>query len=283
MSEPGCPRTERARRALRRARDAGTFELPPLPAIAQRVISLAADPDAGAAALATLVHRDPALAAQVLRAANSAALSGGARIVSLQQAVTRLGIRRVAEIALAASMRRDLFGAPRFAVQLERLFRHAVASGLWAKEIARTRRDNVEGAFLCGLLHRIGQALVLRNLDRLAGSDPLAPGDLAGLTEEFETDFGSALAAAWQLPPAVQAAIAHARQPERADAHGRDALVAALAGRLAESELPGSPPDQDEQLRGLTGWAALGIYPEHVEEILARRREIHEAVEACTG
>ena len=34
----------------------------------------------------------------------------------------------------------------------------------YAKEIARLRRSNVEGAFLCGLLHDIGKPVLLQTL-----------------------------------------------------------------------------------------------------------------------
>ena len=94
----------------------GSLALPPLPAVAQRVLALTSDENASSAALANLVHRDAGLASAVLWTANSAAMGGATQIASLQQAVTRLGMSEVARIAFSASMREDIFASSEYAV-----------------------------------------------------------------------------------------------------------------------------------------------------------------------
>jgi hypothetical protein len=48
-----------------------------------------------------------------------------------------------------------------------------VLTGFYTKEIARLRRRNVEIAFLCGLLHDLGKAVLLNNVDKVVGKDDL--------------------------------------------------------------------------------------------------------------
>ncbi|RMF17534.1 MAG: HDOD domain-containing protein, partial [Gammaproteobacteria bacterium] len=63
-----------------------------LPEVVHKVIQITADPESGAADLVKVIQGDQALAARVMRIANSAAYSPTASIVSLQQAIARLGM-----------------------------------------------------------------------------------------------------------------------------------------------------------------------------------------------
>ena len=51
----------------------GAIELPLLPQVATRILGMVYDPNAEAAKLAALIHQDQALAAHVIRIANSPA------------------------------------------------------------------------------------------------------------------------------------------------------------------------------------------------------------------
>src|SRR4029077_2368798 len=140
----------------------GELSLPMLPRVASQVVALVGSPTTDANRLSELIHRDPALAGQVLRIANSPAYMPRMPIVSLQQAVSRLGLNAVTEIAFAASVQSGVFRVPGWEPMLNQLWRHALASGAFAKEVARTRRLNVESAFLCGLLHAVGKPALLQ-------------------------------------------------------------------------------------------------------------------------
>ena len=80
------------------------IEVPMLPDVANQVLVLSNDPDSDAAQLAKLIQSDQSLAGHVMRIANSAAYTPNASMVSLQQAVARLGMNLITEIALAASL-----------------------------------------------------------------------------------------------------------------------------------------------------------------------------------
>jgi len=91
-----------------------SLDLPMLPKVATLVLELVNDVDSDMVTLAKLIQTDPALAGHVMRIANSAAFSTAVKMSSLQQAISRLGMRNVADIALAASMGPALFNAPGF-------------------------------------------------------------------------------------------------------------------------------------------------------------------------
>src|SRR5438876_11613876 len=71
----------------------GNFSrLPTLPEAATRAMAIAKDPNSSLARLASVIERDPALAAGILKLANSALYRRGHAVGSLHQAVVRLGV-----------------------------------------------------------------------------------------------------------------------------------------------------------------------------------------------
>lgn len=126
------------------------------------------DPDAEAAKLAELIHQDQALAAHVIRIANSPAYMTRNPVVSLQHAVSMLGMNLMSELAFSASIKGSAFKVPGWDDEVKSLWHYSLASGAYAKEIARMRRFNVESAYLCGLLHGIGRPVVLQTLVALS-------------------------------------------------------------------------------------------------------------------
>ena len=77
-----------------------TLVLPVLPQVTNNVLSLVHDADSDASSLAQLIQSDQSLASHVMRIANSAAYSPTAKMTSLQQAIARLGMQNIAEIAM---------------------------------------------------------------------------------------------------------------------------------------------------------------------------------------
>lgn len=250
---------------------AGTITVPVLPAVACAVLALLADPDADGAAIAGTIRNDPALAGHVMRVANSPLLRGGAPVVSLQQAIARLGIRRVGEIALAACLGPQLFKAPAYARLIDALWTRSVATALWAREIARQLRSNVEVAFLCGLLARIGHPVVLQAIQELLSGGREAPDEagVARLLERHGAAAGRLLAVAWHLPEAVAQTIAYI--DDRARASSAADLVALVA--VADT-FPAEPvPDAAAEAARLVehpAIEAIDLYRADAEELLQR-------------
>ena len=79
---------------LRDSALSGELKLPVLPAVAADVLACIDGDDCDAHSLAELIQRDPSLAANLLRVANSARFAPSEPIVSLNQAISRLGLGR---------------------------------------------------------------------------------------------------------------------------------------------------------------------------------------------
>jgi HD-like signal output (HDOD) protein len=81
-----------------------TLVLPTLPAIALKVRRAADDPKINLNGMADVVGQDPSLSARMIKISNSAYLGRTVKVTSTTQAVTRIGLNQVKNIATALAM-----------------------------------------------------------------------------------------------------------------------------------------------------------------------------------
>ena len=81
-----------------------TLVLPTLPEVAVRVRQAADNPDVNLAQMADVISHDPALAARMIKVANSAFMGRTVKVSNINQAVTRIGLRQIKNIATAMAM-----------------------------------------------------------------------------------------------------------------------------------------------------------------------------------
>jgi diguanylate cyclase (GGDEF)-like protein len=191
--------------------------LPSPPAVALQVIDLARDPVVSIGDLAQVISRDPALAARILRVANSAGFARRWPAVTIREAVMVVGLRTVKTLALGFSLADELRRGQGDEFDYDAVWRRAsIAAAASALIATRTGAASRGEAFLAGLLHPLGMLVLGRAYGaRYQAIFDRAAGDLATLTtlerEWLSTDHlevGAAVAGAWSIPPALRAAIA---------------------------------------------------------------------------
>ncbi len=256
--------------------DSGALELPILSDTAAKVMTLCSEASCDARRLAELIQRDQALAGHVLRVANSAAYAPSEPIVSLQQAVSRMGLSVMRDISLAIAVKGKVFSVPGFEAELRELWLHSASAGAWAKEIARLRRRNVEGAFLAGLMHDIGKPVVLQAaLD--VYREAQRPADAKALRtwlDEHHTRVGSALLEHWSMPDWMQAATLWHHDPESAPEESLEtAAMVCLADHLSHWSL-GDGKSSEDAIRSLGVLAPLSLYADDLDELFGRRDQV---------
>jgi len=257
---------------------AGPQTIAPLPRVCAQLAELTAQQATDAIQLARLIQSDPALAGEIMRVANSPALRPRTPIVSLQQAVSWLGVAEVRNIAMAVMLRGEVFVAPGHEPESEELWREAWLAGLWAKEIARERRKQVESAFLAALMHRTGAALALKILSRFEFEkrtvmDAHTFGDLV---VEFEPAFGRLLMNGWMLPKDVQEAASDWRTLGRnlQEAGHRDLAATVHAAHLLATHTM-HPQLLDEQVVMESAvFEQLGVFPDDRRRMLGKREHV---------
>lgn len=138
-------------------------DLPPMPHVAARAISMVENPDTTANELTDLLSSDTALAARVLKIANSAMFARQREITTLNQAIMIIGFKALKGIIVAATLRQL---NKQFA-ELDRLvWEKSMAAAMLATMVTkRLRKPFVEEIFLLGLLHSLGQIVLLAQSD----------------------------------------------------------------------------------------------------------------------
>jgi putative nucleotidyltransferase with HDIG domain len=258
----------------------GGLELPLLPQVASQVLAMSTVDDTSAWRLAELLHRDQAIAAHVLRVANSPLYKPRVPIVSLQQAISRLGLATLREIIITVSIQSRILNVPGYATEARALWQHAVHTAAYARAIARRCRRSVEGAFLGGLLHDVSKPVLLLALADLQAQleEPLTPPVVATALEVYHTQVGALLASAWKLPPEVCESMVYHHDYSAASAHPEAVLITCLADRVTYALT--QPEVALEHLRHDPLWAQLNLYPDDVETLLGEHQAIGQFAEA---
>ena len=273
---PGAVRTLIEERLTR------DLQLPILPDTAMQVTELANDESADAAQLAELLQRDQSLAGHVLRIANSAAYGAVEPIVSLQHAISRLGLAAIAEIVVAVALKGRVFNVPGYRVKIRSMWMHSAAAAVFAKEIARLLRNNVDSAFMCGLLHDVGKPLVMQILIDAARErtrTPVPAGIVEAAMDEFHERVGAMMAERWSLPSWMGDAIANHHHYANATEHPDATMVTCLADVLANWALDETASIEDFP-RDHPVLKDLNVYAEDLEQLLGLRGSVLEVAEA---
>ncbi len=270
------------RRLIEERINAKDLELPVLPGTATQVMDLCSEEDTDARQIADLLNRDQALAGHVLQVSNSAAYAPKEPIVSLQQSVSRLGIGAVCEITLAVALKGRVFRVPGHQGKIREMWMHSAATAAYSKEVARMLRHNVEGAFLCGLLHDAGKPLVMQMVmdiaaERTATAVPMAL--LEAAMTEYHPEVAGRMVEQWELPAWMSGAIRYHHASSEAGEFEKEAQITYLSDMLCHWAL-------NEEL-GEKDFAAedpviedLGFYGDDIAKLLGMRDHILKVIEA---
>jgi HD-like signal output (HDOD) protein len=213
--------------------------VPLLPDVALRVVGTGTSKSANAHILAEIISKDAPLTMYVLRIAASAANRPAQRILSLQHALAWLGIDEVANIAFTLALQGKMLDVKGQQRKARRLWRHSLASALWARQLARMRSRDTGVCYLCGLLHNIGKAVTLSAVHEVAQREriSLSADEYDRLVETFHHDVGVQVVNSWCLPEPVPSVIARWQDYGSAGAVQWESNVVHLAHLLADITL----------------------------------------------
>jgi HD-like signal output (HDOD) protein len=200
--------------------DGHDLNLPAMPRVAERVLSRLRDPKSSMAKVAKDIAEDQVTAGDVLRMANSALYRGLTKITSLQAAVTRLGANALKTLMMHETMRAAMFYKKGVKEELaDMLWRRSLASGCVMRGLAQFTAKDRDDAFLLGLLHDVGNVLVVRLMHEQRKVVKFEPDSdtFEYLAFECHQEFGELIANGWGLPESLTELIANHHKPPAAD------------------------------------------------------------------
>lgn len=189
-----------------------TEELPTLPDVVHRILSITGDPASSTRALTEVIERDPALSANLLKLVNSAYFGFSRKIHAVHDAAVLLGYTTIRALALGTSVVSSLRVGG--GLDARRFWEHALACAIATDVLARQmEHPKADMAFIAGLLHDVGILLLALAFPDMpwpparaeALEDPLSAEEAAfGVTHAAA---GGALARVWKFAPDLTRAI----------------------------------------------------------------------------
>lgn len=276
MVEAGQGRPARGRADMIEAVEA----LPPLPAVALRVMEVAQNPKSSASDLALVVSSDPGLSGRLLRVVNSAAYRRSREITSVQEALVTIGFVQARNMAIsgaiAGAYAPDALNA---LFRIETFWRHSIAVAFKAAELAgQTRRLDVPSAFTAGILHNMGRLAMFyadpAGLDQAVAEAMKREVTLEDVEQELlgfdHAEIGGRLARKWNLPEPIQEAIARHHDPVENEVSLAGCVSAADRYVCANGLLPGYvvPPAAGTARTVAPDWAHLAKQVDALMELV---------------
>ena len=183
------------------------FALPALSDVAEKLTRMAGNNSATADEIAELFKNDPVIAARLVAMSNTAAYRGVRNCSSLEEAVTRIGIKDTINY-IWFFCNRGLFESKNknFADILLKLRDHSLATAECARLVAKhLKLKNSNEFFYMGLMHDIGVVLVLEILKEISAHTPI--NDIDEINKALQTlhqQFGAALLKRWAMSETLQ-------------------------------------------------------------------------------
>jgi putative nucleotidyltransferase with HDIG domain len=185
-------------------------DLPIMPEVAAKVVNLSDSRlEISFKELETIIRVDPGLTTKILKIANSALYARQKEIKSLQMAITLLGFKAIKSLVLLITAS-SLFPHMRRTGFHPAYWKHSIQSAFLSRNIAARcgRSDVAEDAFIAGLLHDIGQAVLYNagpdDYARVLEAKKLGVLQLEAIEEQVfganHREVGGALLTKWNFP-----------------------------------------------------------------------------------
>ena len=265
---------------LQRLRTCTNFPTPP--PVAMQVLQLAQDPEIELGRVADAVSADPAIAAKVMRIANSAMYARRRQSTNLRQALITLGLNATLTLALSFTLVSTL-NRPSGGFNFQAYWRRTILSAAWGKLLATElgRRD-AEEVFLAALLQDLGMLVI----DKLWPEvyEGIAPFKIehARICQHEQNCIGSdhrsigaALLKIWNMPAGLVQGVQHSHDTSAAGVESENKpfiRAVALSGLLSDIWL-GDRNDPALRKVGQQAHKYLGIQPNRLGELFDHVRE----------
>ncbi|WP_320005754.1 HDOD domain-containing protein [Maridesulfovibrio sp.] len=254
----------------------GSLVLPSLPRVQIQLQEILDDPDSTIEDLVEIISNEPKLSAAVLRLVNCGLYQLDKKVETPAKAVKILGFEKAGSLTLG-TVSLSLFKRHENPVlNLEKFWKHSIACGVIAQELAKAAKHGDHDRFFAGgLMHDLGLHIIFESdyglaveLYRLANRDGYdlykAEKELLGFNH---ADVGGYLLNKWNFPrQLVAAAWGHHNprkvktDPDAMVTHVADFIAQALGYDLGISPVIGFIDD--------TAWKKLGISGDKVIEML---------------
>jgi HD-like signal output (HDOD) protein len=181
-----------------------------MPDVAAHVLELCQVSHTDAGRLEKAISKDPFIAGQLVSVSNSAMFAPRVPIVGVRDAVVRLGLDNVCDIVMMVVSNSTMYRVRGFERDVEVLRKRSLAAAISSRAMSKLMRsDPADYAFLAGLMHDIGELVLLERSATMGGITPAMMVDpntgpvIRSTITRLHTELGAAVCRIWKLPPSV--------------------------------------------------------------------------------
>jgi HD-GYP domain-containing protein (c-di-GMP phosphodiesterase class II) len=248
----------------------GNINLPVLPKVVQDIQKVMNKPTTTVQDLASIIERDAVISVKLISVANSPLYRGTEKILTVKQAIPRLGLKETQSIVTAIA-NKSLYSVKDnyYKTAMEKLWLHSLAAGYNAKAIAEELSlGDPDYYFFMGLIHDIGKVLLLKTFSDIITRDAsLDMQEVIDGIQAVHTSFGGAILRKWGFSETiVRISLLH-QGPEFRPDTDEEILVANLAGKMATKIGYDLSDNKEIDLSRLASARILGIDPDQVETL----------------
>ena len=218
------------------------LRLPSLSPTTHRVVRLIEQSEVDLDELAQAVNGDPVLATRIMASRTASYFRGATEVPNVREALMRMGVREARTLVVVVALRSTLLRSPGLGEMAQQLWRHSLLTASATQEIAQELPPWETTGFLAGLLHDLGQLVVLAFVAELPawqddGASPSAS-TVEAMLDATHHALGAMVLASWGFPEAFcDAILAH----HDADTVEGEARTLAQAMDLGHAIATGSP------------------------------------------
>jgi putative nucleotidyltransferase with HDIG domain len=254
---------------------------PSMPRAAIKLRELLAKEDVAVDEIVEILRHDPGLATNVLRLANSAFFGVPRKVETLKHAVTLLGVKRFAQIAVSASMSKAMETAVEgYNLSPGELWLHSIAVSRTAEVLARHKKfAETNDVFTPALLHDMGK-LVLgqfvkeerQKFERIRAQG--LPLDVAEhmILGTDHAEIGALILARWSFPDDIVNAVRWHHNPERNKKPTTKSDMTYLSNLMCQPDGGSNSADIQPVMLSSAVLNRLGIKVDQYEVIAAKTR-----------
>ena len=244
---------------LCKAVETDQIKLPTLPEVALKIRDTVEKDSYSAAEIAELLSQDTALTARLLQLANSPLYRSRNEIISLQQAVTRLGVRIVKDLVVMLAIKQAFNTSNRnIENQFREIWQTSIDVAAISRVLAKTQSGmDAEQAVLAGLIHNIGTLPIIEMANRQP-SLVAEPDNLLSIIREIQAPLGEKILSFWNFPQNLINVVAQWNNFQRSHPGQADYVDIIQAALLHSQHMPIEAPHDWNEIPAIE---KLGLDP----------------------
>ena len=268
-------------------------ELPLLPDILMKLNRVLHSKSVTIDTVNTIIEKDPALTAKILKLANSSYYGLSYMVGTLKKAITVLGFNTIRNLAVTVSVSGIFAGNTHRSVDVQKLWHHSIGCAIASKSLLSGKNPLIqEKAFMGGILHDIGKIIIFLNfpedtkkiIEKIKGNKLLTESEAERELLGFDhSDLGSFIAEKWHFPKELACSISLHHNPEQFASYTdklenreeAELLIYSVytGNQIAKAMALGTSSDPLASNINPPAWQKLGITEKDLPSILLKIKE----------